>query len=95
MTLFFIKRKSNIAIVFKEYLDSYKSRNQPLLTIRLDNSGEFIGEEFILILKEEGIFREPGVPYSPKLNSVTKRINHIINSKVRAIRALNKLPKFL
>ena len=44
-----------------------------------------MGEEFISILKEEGVFGEPGVPYSPELNGVAERMNHTINSKVRAM----------
>jgi len=43
-----------------------------------NGGGEYTSKEFENFLKQEGIFKETTVPYSPQSNSVVERANHTI-----------------
>ena len=60
--------------------------------VRLDNGGEYVGEDIYQYLTEQGMLYQPGPPYSPESDGVTERMNRTLIEKVRAILVDSGLP---
>jgi len=72
--LYLLKTKDEVFENFKEFRYEVKTLiERKIKTFRSDNGGEYTSKELISYCKEEGIKRDPIVPYNPKKNGVTER----------------------
>jgi len=53
--------------------------------LRMDNGGEFYGNEFEEFCKKCGIVRKNTTPYTPQQNGVAKRMNRTLMEKARCM----------
>lgn len=77
--VYFLRRKSEVYEKFKEYeLSASNEHGVSIATLRSDNSGEYLSEEFDLYLISKGIHHELSAPYTPAQNVVAERINRTL-----------------
>ena len=55
-----------------------RQKNTSVKRVHTDNGGEYMGKEFQLICKCEGIIHETTPPYTPEHNGVTERHNRTL-----------------
>ena len=93
-TVFFMSKKSQVFEKFKEY-EAMKSREcgEQIRTLRTDNGGEYMSEEFHNYLKLKGIRHEVTVAYSPEQNGVAERMNRTLVESARTMLSHAGLPK--
>jgi len=58
-----------------------------IATLRTDNGGEYILNDFETYLKSKGIHHELTAPYSPAQNGVAERLNHTLVESAQAMMA--------
>ena len=63
--------------------------------VRVNNSTEFINQQFEDLFKANSIIWEPTMPYTPKQNGLSKVQNRIVISGIRAILFDSKLSRYL
>ena len=64
--VYMMKRKSEAFSKFKKFVQIVKKQTEcKVRRFRCDNGGEYTSQEFIDFCKENGIQREPTIPYSP------------------------------
>ena len=81
----FIKQKSEVMALFQQYVQRIKVEFiNPVITLRSDNGGEYIGKIFKSWLLENGI-RDETVAYTPEQNGVAERINRTILESARSM----------
>ena len=83
-SLYILRYKSEVLEKFKKFeavttVDS----GQRVLTLRRDNGGEYLSNEFKAYLISKGICYELTVPYSPQQNGVAERMNQILMESAR------------
>lgn len=61
-------------------------------TLRIDNEGEYVSNEFEKYLKSKGIRHEFTVPHLPQQNGVAERMNCTLMESARSMIAHAKLP---
>ncbi|GJX23727.1 retrovirus-related pol polyprotein from transposon TNT 1-94 [Tanacetum coccineum] len=81
-----IKKKSDVFEVFKVYkarveLDS----GTKIKCLRTDNGGEYIGDEFDLFCRQDGIKRRFTTAYTPQQNGVAERMNRTLLERARTM----------
>ena len=82
----FIKQKSEVMAFFQQYVQRIKVEfGNPVVTLRSDNGGEYIGKIFERWLLENGIRHETTVAYTPEQNGVAERINRTILESARSM----------
>ena len=92
--VYILKNKSDVFAHFKEWKALVeKSTEQKLKTIRTDNGGEYLSNEFQSYLKTEGVKHERTVPKNPEQNGVAERLNRTLVEAARTMLADAKLPK--
>ncbi|GJS63014.1 gag-pol polyprotein [Tanacetum coccineum] len=89
-----IKKKSDVFEVFKVYkaqikLDSGKKNK----CLRTDNGGEYTGDEFDTICRQEGIKRKFTTAYTPLQNGVIELMNRTLLERAKAMLATASLGK--
>ncbi|CAI7870458.1 unnamed protein product, partial [Closterium sp. NIES-54] len=60
--------------------------------IRTDNEGEFIGADFVAVLKKKGIQHQLTVPYKPHQNGVAERFSQTLQEGARTLLGRAGLP---
>ena len=94
--VYVIKRKSEAFDKFKEFKALTENQTgKRVKRIRDDNGGEYFSKEFDEFCKENGVFREPTIPYTPQQNGVAERMNRTIMDNVRALLYHGGLPLYL
>ena len=74
-----IKYKSEVLTKFKEWeLAVTNQADCHIKTLRTDNGGEYLSNEFEDYLKKKGIRHETTVPHSPQQNGVAERMNRTL-----------------
>jgi hypothetical protein len=63
-------------------------------TIRSDQGGEFLGKDFTMWLKKQGIHHGLTAPYSPPMNGIAERANRTINETACALLIEAGLPNY-
>jgi transposase InsO family protein len=92
--LFPMKLKSEAFACFKLFRATFeKVNNHVIKSLRTDNGGEYISNEFENYLKNAGIRHEPGPPHSPQLNGVAERTNRTISNLIRSSLISAHVPK--
>ncbi len=78
---------------FQQYVQRIKVEfGNPVVTLRSDNGGEYIGKIFESWLLENGIRHETTVTYTPEQNGVAERINRTILESARSMMHFASLP---
>lgn len=77
--VFFLKSKGEVFANFKTFKAKVENQNGfHIKTLRTDNGGEFVLEEFNRFFDEHGIHRELTTPYTPEQNDVSERKNRTV-----------------
>lgn len=83
--VFTLKQKSDAFSAFKTWLALVETQTgRKLKSIRTDNGGEYVSDEFSRFLSERGIRRQLTAPYNPEQNGVAERLNRTLLERVRA-----------
>ena len=91
--VYFLKNKSEVAEKFKEFeLRVYNDCGLKIGTLRSDNGGEYLSNEFKAYLKSKGIHHELTVPHCPEQNRVAERMNRTLMEMARSMMAHARLP---
>ena len=89
-----IRRKSDSFSVFLEWKSKVeRSRDKKLKTLRSDNGGEYISEEFESYLRKDGIAHQRTIRKTPEQNGVAERMNRTLVEVVRSMLSESSLPK--
>ncbi|CAI7927977.1 unnamed protein product [Closterium sp. NIES-54] len=89
-----LKTKGEVAAaVLKEWmLRAQRESGHKVKVIRIDNGGEFIGNEFEAVLKKKGIQHQLTVPYNPQQNGVAEHFNRTLQEGARTLLGRAGLP---
>ena len=96
--VYFLKRKSEVLVKFKEFVNYIENNNHRVEelnvvnSIRSDNGGEYTSKEFELYCKKKGISRQFTNPYCPQQNGVSERLNRTIIEGARSMLFHASLP---
>ena len=91
--VYFLKNKSEVSSKFKEFeLRVHNDCGLQIGTLRSDNGGEYLSNEFKAYLKSKGIHHELTVPHCPEQNGVAKRMNRTLMEMARSMMAHAGLP---
>jgi transposase InsO family protein len=81
--VFPMKYKSDSFNCFKLFRASFeKSGKHSIQSLRTNNGGEYLSNEFSVYLSSSGIKHKPGPPHSPELNGVAERTNRTISNLI-------------
>eukprot|EP00795_Rhopilema_esculentum_P015799 gene15799-biopygen5210 len=84
--VYFIRKKSEVLKRFKEFEASATNEAACKIgTLRTDNGGEFVSNDFENLLKRKGIKHETSVPHSPQQNGVAERMNRTLVESAKAM----------
>ena len=79
---------------FKEFKNEVeKQLGKSIKTLRSDRGGEYLSQEFLDYLVEDGIQSQWTPPYTPQHNGVAKRRNQTLLDMVRSMMGNANLPK--
>ena len=85
-TVYILKRKSEALEYFKTYEKSCLTQlGYQVRSLRSDNGGEYVSQEFESYLKERGIKHETTSPHSPQQNGVAERKNRTLCEAARSM----------
>ena len=70
-----------------------RSSERKLKTLRSDNGGEYISNEFENFLENEGIHHQNTIPKTPQQNGVAERMNRTLEEAIRSMLSESQLPK--
>jgi transposase InsO family protein len=85
VSLFPMKYKSESFNCFKIFHAFFeKSGKFKIQSLRTENGGEYMSNEFKNYLSSSGIHHNPGPPHSPQLNGVAERTNRTAGNFIRA-----------
>ncbi|CAI7810151.1 unnamed protein product [Closterium sp. NIES-54] len=89
-----LKTKGEMAAaVLKEWMPrAERESGHKVKVIRTDNVGEFIGNEFEVVLKKMGIQHQLTVPYNSQQNGVAERFNRTLHECARTLLGCAGLP---
>lgn len=89
----FLKNKSEVFQTFQAYKAYAENHtNYTIKTLRSDNGGEFISNEFNNFFIKNGILRQ-FIPYTPEQNGVSERKNRTLIECARCMLHTSNLPK--
>ena len=92
--VYVLKTKDETFTKFCEWKASVEnSSGYKLKTLRTDNGGEYVSNEFKNFLKAEGVRHELTVPKTPQQNGVAERLNRTLVESVRSMLVQAKLPQ--
>ena len=92
--VFLIRQKSDVLEKFIEYKNEVeKQTGKSIKILRSDRGGEYLSNEFLTILKENGILSQVTPPYTPQLNGVSERRNRTLMDMVRSMMSAADLPR--
>ena len=88
--------KSNYFEKFKEYrTEVEKQLGKPVKAIQLDRGGEYLSNEFIDHLVQNGILSQLSTLKTPQQNGVAERRIRTLLDMTRSMMSYSKLPVFL
>ena len=89
-----IKRKSDAFSIFLDWKSkAERSKDKKLKTLRSDNGGEYISNEFETYLSKVGIAHQRTIKKTPEQNGVAERMNRTLVEAVRSMLSESSLPK--
>ena len=88
-----MKNKFEAFEMFKVYKNEVEKQLElSLKTLRSDWEGEYLSDEFLGYLEENGILLQWTPPATPQLNGVAKRRNRTLLDMVRSMMSFTDLP---
>ena len=92
--IYLLKKKSDVLPLFTQFLQMIKTQFHTVVrTIRSDNGGEYISNDFCSQLNQLGILQQLTCAYTPEQNGVAERKNRHIMSIVRCLLRGMHVPK--
>ena len=92
----FLRHKSDAFAAFKEWLAMVeRETGEKLATLRADNGGEYLSNEFQAYCKTNGIRLETTSARTPEQNGVAERQNRSVFERVRVVLIESGLPIYL
>lgn len=92
--VYMMKHKSEVLKYFKEFeMRVTNECGHSINTLRPDNGGEYLSNEYHDLLKSKGIRHELTIPHSPQQNGVAERMNRTLLEAARSLMAHADLPK--
>lgn len=92
--LFPIKKKSDVFEKFQQFQAcAERESGEKIISVRSDNGGEYVNNQFAEYLRKNGIKQELTVPHNPEQNGAAERVNRTIIDKVRCMLTDSGLPK--
>lgn len=89
-----LKSKSQTFQSFRHFRAAFEKQHDcSVVSLVSDNGGEYMGSDFQIYLKENGIRHEPGPPHSPQLNGIAERANRTLCDWLRCSLIGADLPK--
>jgi transposase InsO family protein len=80
--IYFVRKKYEVFDRFKEFNDLLENQTEKRIKVlRIDNGGEFCGNEFEELCKKCSIERQKTTPYTPQQNGVAERMNMTLMEK--------------
>ena len=92
--VYFLKLKSDSTYALKQFIAD-SAPYGTMKRLRTDNGGEYVSEEFKLILVEHGIKFELTAPYCPHQNGTAERGFRTLFEMARCMLIESNLPKYL
>jgi transposase InsO family protein len=84
--IYFLRKKYEVFDRFKEFKALVENQTEKRIKVlRMDNGGEFCGNEFEELCKKCGIERKKTTPYTPQQNGVAERMNMMLMEKSRCM----------
>jgi hypothetical protein len=84
--IYFLRKKYEVVDKFKEFKALVENQTEKeIKVLRIDNGGEFCGNEFEEFCKKCGIARKKTTPYTPQQNGVAERMNRTLMEKERSM----------
>ena len=91
--VYLMRYKSEAFEKFREFKNEVeKQSGKSIKTLRSNRGGEYLSTEFTQSLKDNGILAQLIPPYTPQMNGVSERRNHILLDMVRSMMSFSKLP---
>jgi hypothetical protein len=91
----FLKNKDESTQAIKDYVAHLKARGLHPNAFRCDRGGEFVNDDLIRWLTEQGIELQMTAPYSPSQNGAAERLNRTLIELARAMMIAQNVPMFL
>jgi hypothetical protein len=94
-SLAFLKHKDEAAQAIKNYVAYLRARGMHPNAFRCDQGAEFVNDDLIRWLREQGITLQTTAPYSPSQNGAAERLNRTLVELARAMIIGADVPMFL
>ena len=91
--VYFLKCKLDVFAIFKEFKEKVeKESGCSIKTLKTDQGGEYISNDFLNFCKENGIWKQFIARYTPQQNGVAERKNRTIMEMARSMLKEKHLP---
>ena len=92
--IYLLKEKNEVTEKYKEFVNEIKTQfGKSIKILRSDNGGEYVSQDLLQILKENGTRHEFTVPDSPQQNGVAERKNRYLSEMANCMLIDGSLPK--
>jgi hypothetical protein len=78
VSIYFLKNKDKAIEVFIDFIAKEEAIGHSIYKVRFNNGEEFRLTSFVEFLRNKSLLLKPIPAYSPKSNSLAKRVNGII-----------------
>ena len=91
--VYFLKHKSEVFEKFKEFEAIVTNEcNDGIKTLRINNGGEYLSDEFKTYLISKRICHEMSAPYTPQQNGIAERMNRTLMESAHSMLSHAHLP---
>ena len=91
----FLKHKDEGRQAVKDYVLYLRARGRNVTAFHCDRGTEFLNDDLLSWLREQGITVQPTAPYSPQQNGAAERLNRTLVELARAMMIARATPEFL
>ncbi len=89
-----LRKKNQAFDAFKAFQTNIERFSDvKIITLRINNEGEYIDQKFQNYLTENEINWDPRAPYVPEQNDEAERLNRILMYKIRSMLNQTKIPR--
>ena len=86
VTVYFLKNKSEVYEKFQEYVNMMENfTGLKVKTLRTDNGGEYVSNDFSKYCASKGIVHQYSNPYTPEQNGVSERLNRTLLESAKSM----------
>ncbi|CAB3988289.1 Retrovirus-related Pol poly from transposon TNT 1-94 [Paramuricea clavata] len=86
VTVYFLKNKSEVYEKFQEYVSMVENfTGLKVKTLRTDNGGEYVSNDFSKYCVNKGIVHQYSNPYTPQQNGVSERLNRTLMESAKSM----------